>query len=95
MTQSSDDESLLIASQGELVGSITHDLKGMLSGVEGGLYFIDSGIKKDKKERLDEGLAMLKRNLARLREAVASVLFDGVCPPDAIEKLMTRQLCAE
>ena len=27
----------LLASQGELVGSITHDLKGLISGLDGGL----------------------------------------------------------
>jgi len=75
MTKTPDGNARFITSQNELVGSITHDLKGMLSGIEGGLYFIDSGIKKDKRERLDEGLAMLKRNLSRIRETVGSVLY--------------------
>jgi len=30
----------LISSQGELVGSITHDLKGLISGLDGGLYLV-------------------------------------------------------
>jgi len=65
----------LLASHDELVGSIAHDLKGMLSGTEGGIYLISSGIKKDNKDRLDQGLAMLRRNLRRIRKTVASVLY--------------------
>jgi signal transduction histidine kinase len=65
----------LLASHDELVGSIAHDLKGMLSGTEGGLYLISSGIKKDNRDRLDQGLAMLRRNLQRIKKTVASVLY--------------------
>ncbi len=65
----------LIVSQGELIGSVSHDLKGLISGVDGGLYLIDSGLKKDKQERIDQGFEMLKRNLNRMRRQVSNVLY--------------------
>ncbi len=64
----------LLASQGELVGSVCHDLKGLLTGVEGGLYMVDSGAKKGKPERITKGAEMLKRNLGRMRRTVANIL---------------------
>ena len=65
----------LLASQGELVGSITHDLKGLINGIEGGMYFVSSGMQKGKKERVGQGHEMMKRNLERIRRAVASILY--------------------
>ncbi len=65
----------LFDSQGELVGSITHDLKGLLTGLEGGLYLIQSGMEKNKPERLQQGTDTLRRNLARMRRTVVSALY--------------------
>jgi signal transduction histidine kinase len=65
----------LLASQGELVGSIAHDLKGLINGIEGGMYFVSSGMKKGKQERVGQGHDMMKRNLDRIRRAVASILY--------------------
>jgi len=65
----------LLASQGELVGSIAHDLKGLINGIEGGMYFISSGMKKGKEERVGQGHEMMKRNLDRIRRTVGSILY--------------------
>ena len=65
----------LLQSQGELIGSIAHDLKGLINGIEGGMYFISSGMKKEKPERIGQGHEMMKRNLERIRRAVASHLY--------------------
>ncbi len=65
----------LLASQAELVGSLTHDLKGLLSGIDGGIYLADSGFKKDKPERITQGFEMVKRNMGRIRRTVSSVLY--------------------
>jgi len=65
----------LLQSQGELIGSIAHDLKGLINGIEGGMYFISSGMKKEKPERIGQGHEMMKRNLDRIRRTVASQLY--------------------
>ena len=33
----------LLQSQGELIGSIAHDLKGLINGIEGGMSKADAG----------------------------------------------------
>jgi signal transduction histidine kinase len=65
----------LLVSQGELIGSIAHDLKGLINGIEGGMYFVTSGISKGKQERIGQGQEMIRRNLDRIRRAVAGVLY--------------------
>lgn len=65
----------ILASQGELVGSVSHDLKGLLNSIDGGIYLVDSGIKNDKKERVTQGFDMVKRNLARIQRTVTNILY--------------------
>ncbi len=65
----------LLTSRGELVGSLTHDLKGLITGLEGGLYLVDSGVKKNRQERVAQGLEMARRNLDRMRRAIGSALY--------------------
>lgn len=65
----------LLASQGELVGSLAHDLKGLLTSLDGGMYMLSSGVKKGKPERIDKGQEILKRNLSRMRRTVASAMY--------------------
>ncbi len=69
------DPNALLHSQGELIGSIAHDLKGLINGIEGGMYFVESGMKKEKPERIVQGHEMMKRNLERIRRTVASQLY--------------------
>ncbi len=65
----------VLHSQGELIGSIAHDLKGLINGIEGGMYFVASGMKKDKPERIGQGHEMMRRNLERIRRVVSSHLY--------------------
>jgi signal transduction histidine kinase len=75
MERGEQDLQKVIQSQGELIGSIAHDLKGLINGIEGGMYFVSSGMKKGKQERIGQGHEMMKRNLDRIRRAVASTLY--------------------
>ncbi len=65
----------ILASQGELIGSIAHDIKGLLSSIDGGIYMVDSGLKKENRDRVEQGFEMLKRNLTRIKRSVGSVLY--------------------
>jgi len=44
-----------LTSLGMLVGTVAHGIKGPLSGLDGGLYLMDSGFNKEKPERIDQG----------------------------------------
>ncbi len=64
-----------LTSLGMLVGSVSHGIKGLLSGIDGGIYLMESGFKKDNKKRVDQGWDMLKRNIERIRSMVLNVLY--------------------
>ena len=64
-----------MASLGLVVGSVSQDLKGLLTGVDGGLYLVHSGIKKEDPARVARGLEMVRRNVDRIRSQALDVLY--------------------
>ncbi len=72
---SAEDLSARLGSQSAFVGSLTHALKGLLSSLEGGVYLIESGLRKEDSRRVESGTAMLQRNLGRARTLVGNTLY--------------------
>jgi PAS domain S-box-containing protein len=64
-----------LASIGLLVGSISHGIKGLLTGLDGGIYMVNSGFTKDKPERVEKGWEMVQRNVERIRSMVLDILY--------------------
>ena len=60
---------------GLLIGSVSHGLKGMLNGLAGGMYLVDTGFKKDDQERVDKGWDTVKRNVGRIQSMVSDILY--------------------
>jgi len=64
-----------LTSIGLLVGSISHGIKGLLTGLDGGIYMVNSGFQKDKPERVKKGWDMVQRNVGRIRSMVLDILY--------------------
>ncbi len=64
-----------LSSVGMIISSISHDLKGLLNGMDGGMYLVNSGLKKDDQERTQEGWEMVERNVERIRSTVLDILY--------------------
>jgi len=64
-----------LASIGLLVGSISHGIKGLLSGLDGGIYLINTGLEKDRPERVEKGWEMVQRNVSAIRSMVLDILY--------------------
>ena len=60
---------------GLLVGSVSHGLKGLLNGLAGGMYLVDSGFDKEKPDRVRKGWDTVKRNVARIQSMVSDILY--------------------
>ena len=86
-----------LTSLGLLVGSISHGIKGLLSGLDGGIYLMETGFKTDKLDRTRKGWDMVQRNVDRIRSMVLNVLYyakerEVVWEPVALEEL-TADVC--
>jgi PAS domain S-box-containing protein len=64
-----------LTSLGLLVGSVSHGIKGLLSGLDGGIYLMQTGFKKEKPERVTQGFEIVQRNVDRIRSMVMNVLY--------------------
>jgi len=64
-----------LSSLGLLIGSISHSIKGMLTGMDGGLYLLDSGLRTRNYERITKGNATVNLMAARIRKMVLDILY--------------------
>ena len=64
-----------LTSIGLLVGSISHGIKGLLTGLDGGMYLVNSGFDKNRPERVKQGWEMVQRNIERIRSMVLDILY--------------------
>ena len=64
-----------LSSLGLLVGSVSHGIKGLLTQLDGGVYFIDSGLKKRDFDQIAEGRDSLKQSAARIKKMVQDILY--------------------
>ncbi len=84
-----------LASIGLLVGSISHGIKGLLTGLDGGIYMVNSGFAKDKPERVEKGWEMVQRNVERIRSMVLDILYYAKDRELAVEAVDLAAIVAE
>jgi PAS domain S-box-containing protein len=84
-----------LASIGLLVGSISHGIKGLLTGLDGGIYMVNTGFAKDKPERVEKGWKMVQRNVERIRSMVLDILYYAKDRELAVEDVDLAALVSE
>lgn len=84
-----------LESVGLLIGSISHGIKGLLTGLDGGMYLVDTGLKKNKPDRLDKGWRMVQRNIERIRGMVLNILYYAKDREPLLEELNIGELVKE
>ena len=71
-----------LAAVGQTVAGLAHGIKNILMGVEGGIYVMESGMRKGQMDRVDRGVQMLKRNVEKISSLVKNLLsFSKGRPP--------------
>ena len=85
-----------LTSLGLLVSSISHGIKGQLTGLDGGIYLMNSGYDKNDPERVKKGWKMVRRNVDRVRSMVLDILYyakdrepqwEMISAPDLVQEL--------
>jgi PAS domain S-box-containing protein len=60
---------------GLLIGSVSHSLKGLLNGLSGGMYLVNSGFAKKDDSRIKRGWNTVQRNAERIKSMVSDILY--------------------
>ena len=58
-----------------MVSSISHGIKGILTGLDGGLYLLSSGLSKNEPSKTTEGLDVVRQMVNRIRDMVLNILY--------------------
>jgi signal transduction histidine kinase/FixJ family two-component response regulator/molybdopterin converting factor small subunit len=64
-----------LASLGLKIGSISHGIKSLLAGLDGGMYLVETGLDKEKLDRARQGWEDVKTIVSRIRKLVQDILF--------------------
>jgi signal transduction histidine kinase len=64
-----------LTSVGLIVSTVSHGIKGLLSGLDGGIYLLETGFEKDAMDRIKKGWDMVLRNVERIRSMVLNILY--------------------
>jgi len=81
-----------LSSVGLLIGTISHGIKGLLNGLDGGIYLVNSGLKKDDRDRIDQGWEIASRNIRRIRSMVMDILYYAKDREPQWEDLSAREV---
>ncbi|OPZ20928.1 MAG: Blue-light-activated protein [candidate division BRC1 bacterium ADurb.BinA364] len=63
-----------LAAVGQTVAGLAHGVKNVIMGLEGGMYVINSGLRRDDPTRIKQGWSMLEENIARISSFVKEFL---------------------
>jgi signal transduction histidine kinase len=64
-----------LTSLGLMVSSVSHGVKGILTGMDAGVYLAESGLKQGDRERVREGVATVREMVERIRGVVLDILY--------------------
>ena len=64
-----------LAVLGETIAGMSHSVKNVLSGLEGGVYVVDSGLRSGSDDRVRLGWTMVKKNVEKVSDLVKDILY--------------------
>jgi len=79
---------------GAAVAGMTHRMKNILTGLEGGIFVVNTGFEMGDESMVDDGWDMVERNVGKVSRIAKDLLYcakerdpqpkDGVCPADVL-----------
>lgn len=64
-----------LTSLGLMLGSMSHGVKGMLTALDGGIYQLESGLKKKDEARIEQAFGQVRDMADRIRKMVLEILY--------------------
>ncbi len=64
-----------LASLGLMISSISHGVKGLLTGLDAGIHKLDHGVARKDHERIEKGLGILKITVERIRKMILDIIY--------------------
>ncbi len=84
-----------LASLGMMIGSISHGVKGILTGLDAGVYLLTSGVTQQDDGKVKDGVEAVKTLSDRIRKLFLDILYYVKDRPLRIEKVAVEDFTAE
>ncbi len=60
---------------GLLLGSMSHGIRGVLTALDGGIYRLETGLKKENQKQIHDALEVIKNMIHRISSMVIDILY--------------------
>lgn len=64
-----------LSSLGLMLGTVSHNIKGLLTNLDGGLFIARSGLKKKNFDDVSEGLDLLSQAVEKIKQLIMDILL--------------------
>jgi signal transduction histidine kinase len=74
-----------LSATGQAVAGTAHYIKNILNGLQGGVYVVNTSLKKGKPDLLPKGWSMVEKNTTRISELLTNMLlYSEPCEPEYV-----------
>ncbi len=77
---------------GQSFAVLTHDLKNMLEGLEGGAYVVDEGIKDNDWKLAHKGWHIVKKNITEISRVTQNILYSSKKRAPQLQKIKPNEV---
>ena len=84
-----------LSTLGLMLGTISHSLKGCLTGMKASLYLIETGFYRDRPAHIEEGLDLTKLMVDRVQKLILDILYYSKKRDLEIEEVAVWQFAQE
>ncbi len=84
-----------LSSLGLMIGSISHGIKGLLTGLDGAIYLVESGFSKNDPVKITDGWQTVKLTIERVRKMMLDILYAAKERELKTERVQTAEFARE
>lgn len=80
---------------GQSIATLSHDIKNILEGLQGGAYVVDEGLKDGDEELIGKGWDIVKKNITEVSTLVQNILYSSKKRAPTYEQVALEELARE
>jgi signal transduction histidine kinase len=80
---------------GQSVATLSHDIKNILEGLQGGAYVVDEALKDSDQELMKKGWSVVKKNIHEISKLVQNILYSSKKRKPAYEAVALEEMLME
>jgi len=84
-----------LTTTGKAVAGMAHRIKNILMGLEGGIFVVNTGLETDDKETMEQGWAMIKRNVSKVSHIVKDMLYCSKVREPSFQRVSPEEIATE